>query len=41
MVFILFRVSECDPDLKGLESLGLERGIFDEVYCGNGLSHGV
>ena len=38
MVLIFFLVSECDLDLKGLESLGLEGSLYDEVYCGNSLS---
>ena len=38
MFFILFCVLECDLDLNGLESLGLEGGLSDEVFCGNDLS---
>ena len=36
MVFILLVVWQFDLDLKGLESLGLEGGLYDEVYCGDG-----
>ena len=35
---ILFLISECDLDLKGIESLGLEESLYDEVYYGNCLS---
>ena len=41
MLFILFFVSDCDLDLKGLESLGLEGDLYDlSLECERDLNLG-
>ena len=37
-IILFFFVTECDLDLKGLESHSREGGLYEEVFCGSDLS---